>query len=470
MSNYTIAISFILLLIAVPINAAELPLYQSSSAWQLPVDAGSCTAGTSQYSPSYAVTSRSTGDCLPSSVSYSPEGQLPSQSAICPVSSQNQSQQGLSLAGRPAPQLGSAYQGYGDSMLYSQQQPVANYPSTGRPSPVMPASFAPARDDIRQMTEPIGGSDYIQPLGSVAPIGSPSQNFVATEGAMIELMNEDPDKPPAGLRRNGFFQSIHFQTTWLAPMGDRYLEMFEAETWMKLVIPGLFDRSMVMFTPGFGIHTFEGADDLEIPDRVFDVYVNTSFRGYIGTRWSYNATVMFGWYGDTIGSNVGGSPFRLRGFGMGVYKLSDEVDIALGAVYIDYGQYRILPAAGLTWVPSDDWKLNLSFPYPRLSHRVYFRSTRPKPVEYWMYLAGEIGGGTWQVRMDGQFNGKGEPISDMLSYTDWRIMLGLERRGCRGFETRFEVGYCFARELEYDDRGDTTDLPGTLMLRALALY
>src|SRR5947207_1766133 len=61
-------------------------------------------------------------------------------------------------------------------------------------------------------------------------------------------------------------------------------------------------------------------------------------------------------------------------------------------------------------------------------------------ADLWGYLAGEYGGGSWQIkRASGQL--------DQFDYNDLRAMAGLEWIGYRGYRGYFEAGYVFDREV-----------------------
>jgi hypothetical protein len=87
----------------------------------------------------------------------------------------------------------------------------------------------------------------------------------------------------------------------------------------------------------------------------------------------------------------------------------------------------------------------------------------PGRDERGFYLAGEFGGGVWAVE---QADGSTED----LDITDWRLYLGLERRIIGGLSRRIELGYVFARELQYSNMPSHLSLDDTLMLRAGVTY
>ena len=118
---------------------------------------------------------------------------------------------------------------------------------------------------------------------------------------------------------------------------------------------------------------------------------------------------------------------------------------------------------GLTWTPSPDVKFDLVFPKPKISRRVYFCGACGQDVQDWVYIGGELGGGTWAIeRADGG--------GDVYSYRDVPCVLGLERKSFRMISSRFEVGYVFARKITLDQAASDVFPPDTLMLRGGLTY
>ncbi|MGA2032630.1 MAG: hypothetical protein ABSG68_10260 [Thermoguttaceae bacterium] len=63
-------------------------------------------------------------------------------------------------------------------------------------------------------------------------------------------------------------------------------------------------------------------------------------------------------------------------------------------------------------------------------------------VQDWLYLAGELGGGTWAIRRAGD--------DDVFSYRDYRVLLGVEHKVLHAISSRLEVGYVFGRRISFD--------------------
>ena len=93
-----------------------------------------------------------------------------------------------------------------------------------------------------------------------------------------------------------------------------------------------------------------------------------------------------------------------------------------------------MPAGGFIWTPTDWSRLELIFPKPKLAQRV---NVGPG-FEDWIYTTAEFGGNTWPiVRTTGE--------RDNLTYIDYRLLVGVERKLQGGAGYRLEAGYVFGR-------------------------
>jgi hypothetical protein len=169
----------------------------------------------------------------------------------------------------------------------------------------------------------------------------------------------------------------------------------------------------------------------------------------------YSASVNMMWFERlrddlalTVAANpsVGGDEHefgrRLRVFAMGAVGwdwIPDQLKLTAGAAWLGRRDIGVVPAAGLEWTPNDDWNVSLILPRPKISRRVAgFDSS-----EVWIYGAGAIGGGTFDIRRPGG-------IVDELSIRELQATLGVELTDDqlgRGF---CEVGFGFARELRFE--------------------
>ena len=80
-------------------------------------------------------------------------------------------------------------------------------------------------------------------------------------------------------------------------------------------------------------------------------------------------------------------------------------------------------------------------------------------VEQWIYVGGELGGGTWAIRHS-------DGASDLMSYSDWRLFLGVETKSLVGLSSHIEIGYVFHRYIRLASTENNYFVDNTLMARA----
>jgi hypothetical protein len=84
--------------------------------------------------------------------------------------------------------------------------------------------------------------------------------------------------------------------------------------------------------------------------------------------------------------------------------------------------------------------------------------------EDWWFVGAELGGGEWAIQREAGFD-------DLVSLTDYRVTAGLERKSIDYLVgMRVEIGYVFARELEYRSGTPSFDPSDTVLLRAGFFY
>ncbi len=261
--------------------------------------------------------------------------------------------------------------------------------------------------------------------------------------------------------RPGMFQKFAFQGTWLPGGGDRGLGIADMETWIVLGLPFPTRESPLLVTPGFAVHYLSGPADLGLPPRLYDAYAEFRWLRRLTPQWAINVAVTPGVYSDFLQSQS--QALRITGHVVVAWKWSPVLTFVLGGTYLDRPDVPFLPVCGLTWTPNPDVKYDLVFPKPKISHRVYFCGAYGEDVQDWVYIGGELGGGTWAIeRADGS--------GDLYSYQDIRVFLGVERKAFRMVSPRFEVGFVFGRKITLDQAAIDVLPPDTLMLRGGLTY
>lgn len=305
------------------------------------------------------------------------------------------------------------------------------------PSPAMPrlsGHFDPLTEnpDLFVPQPPASGYEYFAPPGD-------------------DCLSEEPADVLPGARA-GLWQRSTLVGTWLAPGGGDDLGISDWSTTTTLGLPFPTRDKPLLLTPGFTAMYLDGPATRELPPRLYTATLDLLTIRPLSPRWMLHLGVTPGVFSDFERSDS--ETIRVQGRALGFWQWSETTRVVLGVVYLDRDDVNLLPAAGLIWTPNEATQYELIFPRPRFSRRL----TWTPHAEWWSYLAGEFGGGTWAFRRD-------DGVGDIVTYGDLRLLLGLERRYSPQTCARFEVGYVFAREIELASGPPNIEPGGTLLLR-----
>jgi hypothetical protein len=209
----------------------------------------------------------------------------------------------------------------------------------------------------------------------------------------------------------------------------------------------------LLITPGFGAHVLDGPNNPDLPGTLYDAYVQFRWLGKINCMWGYDLVVTPGYYSDF--ENVGDDAFRPTGRAIAMYEWSPTIQLLFGAVYLNREDVSVLPAAGLIYQPCDGVRWEIIMPRPRYARRISQSCDR----EDWWYVVGEFGGGSWEIT-------RANDTQDVVTLSDYRLMLGYETKLCGGAGRLFEIGYVFGRQFEYTSGPQTYDLDSSFVARA----
>ncbi|MEI8374644.1 MAG: hypothetical protein WCJ35_17600 [Planctomycetota bacterium] len=313
----------------------------------------------------------------------------------------------------------------------------------------------------------------MQVLPGQAPCPLPMGKTFATEPALPQcqppttlgdLFFADGRKTPSDYRC-GSFQKLSFVNTYLPRMGSNGLGLYDAELTSVWGVPFPNQDAPLVITPGIATHWLDGPSSLDIPAQLHDVYTEFRWLPKLGERFRADVAVQPGYYSDWDGSST--RALRLTGHVSGIFDWTPKFQLVLGAAYLDRPDIQVLPIAGFIWKPDMFTEFRLVFPAPKIAYRfpisMYLNNPnypRSWSSETWLYLAGELGGGTWAIRHS-------DGTSDLMSYSDWRIFLGMETKSLVSLSSFFiEVGYVFHRRIHLASIGEDVDVGNTLMVRA----
>jgi len=308
---------------------------------------------------------------------------------------------------------------------------------------VLPAQASPAGQLV---SHPDSSSEILQ---------SPGDGNVAPA-------TPEPGEPrlPPGVR-NGVFQKVLFDATWLAPGGPNGMGTNDLQLQSIFALPCPTRDSPLVITPGFAVHYLQGPQYSDLPPRLYDSYVDFRWLSQVTPTLGLDLAITPGVFSDF--NQESSKAFRLQGHGAAAWTWNETTKFVLGAAYLDRPDVELIPIGGVIWTPSSDLKFDLIFPHPRISRRIYWSGQSGDGVQDWAYIAGEFTGDAWAIR-------RSDGLDDQVVISDYRLVFGMERKVLNGLSSRFEIGYVFGRRIKY--RSDTPDFhpSDTVMLRGGLTY
>ena len=277
------------------------------------------------------------------------------------------------------------------------------------------------------------------------------------------LMQQDPcfQSSPAismaAMQR--FVQQINLNYDWFAgnpTATDRELGINDVDLNVTFAFPLFNIQTPILVSPGFAVHYWSGPVSVhptpaapfpvDLPPQTYDAYLDFGWNPQISDVFGAELNFRTGVYSDF--SRVTSDSIRVMGKGMAVLKLSPRMTLKAGVWYLDRVQVKILPAGGLVWTPNADVDFDILFPNPKVAKRL----TTWGCTEWWLYAAGDYGGGTWTSNATTDFYRRcPHGTYTRFDYNDIRIAVGLEFKTPRQLAGHFEVGLSCDRELVYAD-------------------
>lgn len=215
---------------------------------------------------------------------------------------------------------------------------------------------------------------------------------------------------------------------------------------------------LLSVSPRFRFNFVDGPTFTDVPSRLYDTALDFSLFLPINERWSFFGGVAPGVYSDF--DNMSSDAFRITGRALFNYKRSENLRFAFGFVYLDRDDVAALPAVGVVWTPESmpALKFDIMFPKPKVVYTYSEDQTHKKSL----YLAGEFGGGTWAIE-------RSSGLDDNFTYSDLRLLLGIEHILTDQYTWFAEAGYVFNRSIEYSN-GPELDLDETGLIRVGLRY
>jgi len=284
-----------------------------------------------------------------------------------------------------------------------------------------------------------------EPLRAEQLVGA---NLLDESGKLIQIAPDPPDPWCDDLfGRYAYHGSGEGgRSYWIPGSGDR-MGIF------ALVIEPLreSDEDKTTFNLGATWQLVSGPKRTDMPSHLWDFTMIVGRRGRLDRCWSYDIAVRSGWFSDFEGSARRG--LRSPGHAVLYYTPTDCFQLQMGVDCLDRDDIVCLPVFGAVFKPIPDFRLDAVFPRPRIAYRV--------GGQRWLYLAAEMGGGTWAIQ-------RADTTNDVATYRDYRISLGLQDGDSA--TTFTEIGMVIGRHLEYRSGTPSYDPLNTTILRHVVCY
>lgn len=312
----------------------------------------------------------------------------------------------------------------------------------GDPGPI--ANPAPIDDGVVEQIFPPRAAEAPRSFSTQAiPLdNSPRELETASE--------EDENRKPA-VSRTSF--------GWIAGSNDQLgmLELDFEPLARTRYAPPVRPRAFSIDTT-FGAKWLNGPSSTDMPPQLFDVLINLGTTHRLSSRTMIDAMISPGWYTDF--SNKGIEAFRLPWQIVSYSQTFGFCQTVLGVTDLARDDIHLLPVAGLIFAaPDSQLRLDLVFPKPRVAWRCY----RGGNDEGWLYMGGELGGGSWAIS-------RADRAYDVVTYRDYRLTTGFEARSSKGHATRVEAGWIFNRSVSYRSDIGNYSPTDSLMIRISSDY
>jgi hypothetical protein len=323
---------------------------------------------------------------------------------------------------------------------------IQRLPPVDQPFEVQP--FQNPNPAVGEM--PVEPSHLATPFPNPSPAtGEPPISNAPITNAPISLDGSAATPPVATLRD---FMGYRYETSslnWI-PGGANQFGMFSIawDHYVKSGITSCFGSIGI----GMDFNFLSGPVQTDMPPRVFDFSIAYQIRQQLGPLKFDLATSVLA-ASDFKGSARKGILFPSHG--VGFLSVSPALDVVFGVDYLDRGDIKLLPVAGLIWTPNTQVRFELVFPRPRAVFQL--------SDQHRLYVAGELGGGTWAIE-------RVTLVNDLATYRDLRVCVGLEFVEKGGEGGAIEIGYLFDRRLEYTSGLGDMRLDDAVMLRVVTRY
>ena len=208
-------------------------------------------------------------------------------------------------------------------------------------------------------------------------------------------------------------------------------------------------------TSMINFHFLSGPTSVALPPRLYDFGIGYQKRGALSQAFSYDIAASVGIFSDFEDSARDG--VRYPGHAVGMIHWRENSDFVFGVDYMSRDDIKLLPVVGFSWHSLANPRLHadIVFPRPRIDYALSQGSR--------LYLSSLLDGGSWDIEFPDDSN-------DVVTYSDIKILLGVERIDRDGDVRAWEFGYVFDRHLQFRTRPDEANFDDAFVLRMVSRH
>ena len=332
--------------------------------------------------------------------------------------------------------------------------PLLDSPQPDQPQPVAPYSGPPAGID---------GPQAIEMLPGVAPGIGPEELAPFADSPLGPILpGEEYYELPQKLlahKPGSFFQKLYLSAAWFGNSGDpEDLGATEIETFLTVALPAPIAEWPLLITPGYNVSYLTGPTVTDLPPRLHFAYVEFAWVPEFIHRYKFYLAVAPSVLSDFESDDA--DAFRVTGKALVLFDwIPGRLQLRAGVLYLNRDNIRLLPAGGVIWTPTDWLEYEIFFPKPKASVRF---NVGPG-YEDWLFATAEFGGNTWSIE-------RASGAHDKVTYLDYRLLAGVERRIQGGAGFLLEAGYVFGREIEFASGIGNFDPKSTVLIRGAIIF
>ena len=327
-------------------------------------------------------------------------------------------------------------------------------PDDGRPRNLLTGYPSELSQPLTLEGQPSAGPNL--PGGTLGGPGTESDLFVTPNGALPPVAPES-DLPKGA--KPGVFQQVLVAETYIPRSGGSDgFGINDVLVQATFGFPFFTRANPLVVTPAFEIQMLDGPTAPAMPPELYDASISFLTIRKLSERFDLHLGVSPGVHSDFEESSD--QAIRVPARILGVWDWRPETQVIFGVLYLARDDVNFLPAGGVIWTPNEESRWELIFPRPRIAQRFIYAGD----IEWWWYVGGEFGGGSYAVRDAGGFG------SNVVTLSDLRLLLGVERRVTGGINSRVEAGYVFDRKIEFQESLPTFEAAATFLVRGGLSY